>query len=86
VLHAVGTRWQPVPGSLLVDHTIHMPIDPSLKDMFKSSKIVIDATRQLPSEGGPDSWAPDLRTVMDEQAPEAFQIVDKKWDEYFSKK
>jgi 3-polyprenyl-4-hydroxybenzoate decarboxylase len=54
--------------------------------MFKSSKIVIDATRQLPSEGGPDSWAPDLRTVMDEQAPEAFQIVDKKWDEYFSKK
>ena len=50
-----------------------------------SSKIVIDATRQLPSEGGPDSWVPDLRSVMEEKAPDAFDIVDKKWDEYFSR-
>jgi 3-polyprenyl-4-hydroxybenzoate decarboxylase len=86
VLHAMGTRWQPVPASLMISHSIHMPIDPSLKEPFMSSKIIIDATRQLPSEGGPDSWAPDLRTVMEERAPEAFEIVDRKWDEYFGRK
>jgi len=86
VLHAMGTRWQPVPASLLVHHSIHMPIDPSLKEQFMSSKIIIDATRQLPSEGGPDSWVPDLHTVMEEKAPEAFKIVDKKWTEYFGGK
>ena len=86
VLHAVGTRWQPVPASLIVNHSIHMPIDPSCKEMFMSSKIVIDATRQLPSEGGPDSWVPDLRSVMEERAPEAFEIVDKKWNDYFGGK
>ncbi|MBW1823369.1 MAG: UbiD family decarboxylase [Deltaproteobacteria bacterium] len=85
VLHAVGTRWQPVPASLSVHHSFHMPIDPSLKEPFMSSKIIIDATRQLPSEGGPDSWVPDLRSVMEEKAPDAFDIVDKKWDEYFSR-
>jgi 4-hydroxy-3-polyprenylbenzoate decarboxylase len=86
VLHAMGTRWQPVPASLMVSQSFHMPIDPSLKEPFMSSKIIIDATRQLPSEGGPDSWAPDLRTVMEERAPEAFEIVDRKWDEYFGRK
>jgi 3-polyprenyl-4-hydroxybenzoate decarboxylase len=86
VLHAVGTRWQPSPASLIVNHSIHMPIDPSCKEMFMSSKIVIDATRQLPSEGGPDSWVPDLRSVMEERAPEAFEIVDKKWNDYFGGK
>jgi len=86
VLHAMGTRWQPVPASLPVHHSFHMPIDPSLKEPFMSSKIIIDATRQLPSEGGPDSWQPDLRSVMEERVPEAFQMVDKKWDEYFGGK
>ncbi len=85
VLHAIATRWQPVPASLLVSHSIHMPIDPSLSEMFKSSKIVIDATRQLPSEGGPECFAPDLRTSLDEMVPEAFKLVDKKWDTYFAK-
>jgi 3-polyprenyl-4-hydroxybenzoate decarboxylase len=63
-----------------------MPIDPSLKDMFKSSKIVIDATRQLPSEGGPEVWPADIRTCLEERAPESFGIVEKKWDEYFGNK
>jgi 4-hydroxy-3-polyprenylbenzoate decarboxylase len=86
VIHAIGTRWQPHPASLVVPYSIHMPIDPSLKEPFMSSKIIIDATRQLPSEGGPDSWVPDLRTALHEKAPEAFEIVDKKWSEYFGGK
>ena len=83
VMHSVATRWQPVPASLLINNSFHMPIDPSLKDMFTSSKIVIDATRQLPSEGGPESFPEDLQTALAEMAPESFEAVDKKWDEYF---
>ena len=75
VMHAVGTRWQPVPASVLVDHSFHIPIDPSSREMFLSSKIVIDATRQLPGEGGPETYPLDNRSVVEERAPEAFSPV-----------
>ena len=83
VMHAMGTRWQPHPASLIVPQTLHMPIDPSNREMFLSSKIVIDATRQQPGEGGPDIYPEDNRTVMEERAAGAFALVDKKWDSYF---
>jgi len=83
VMHAVGTRWQPDPGSLMVKQSIHMPVDPSIREMFLSSKIVIDATRQLSSEGGPESFPLDNRTAVEERAPGSFELVDKKWDTYF---
>ena len=85
VIHAVGTRWQPVPASLVVDHSFHMPIDPSLREPFLSSKIIIDATRQLPGEGGPERYPEDSRTVMNERAKEAFALVEKNWESYFQK-
>lgn len=85
VLHAVATRWQPGPASLIINQSFHMPIDPSLKEMFLSSKIVIDATRQLSSEGGPESFPEDLRTSLKERVPEAFETVEKKWNTYFAK-
>jgi hypothetical protein len=53
--------------------------------MFLSSKIVIDATRQISSEGGPESFPLDNRTVVEERALEAFKLVEKKWDTYFKK-
>ena len=53
--------------------------------MFLSSKIVIDATRQQPGEGGPDVFPEDNRTVMEEKAQAAFALVEKKWQKYFKK-
>ena len=85
VFHAMGTRWQPVPASLLVHHSFHIPIDPSIREDFLSSKIVIDATRQLPGEGGPEVFPADNRTVMEEKAKEAFDLVEKNWGKYFQK-
>ncbi len=85
VFQAVGTRWQPDPASLIVKQSFHIPIEPSSKEMFLSSKIVIDATRQQESEGGPEVYPYDNRTVLEERAAEAFEIVDKRWDEYFGK-
>ena len=53
--------------------------------MFLSSKIVIDATRQQPGEGGPDIYPEDNRTAIEEKAPEAFALVDRNWSAYFQK-
>jgi 3-polyprenyl-4-hydroxybenzoate decarboxylase len=86
VMNALGTRWQPVPGTLLIPQMVSMPLDPSQKEKFLSSKVIIDATRQLPSEGGPESWVPTNRCLMDEKSPDSFKLVDSKWDEYFKKK
>lgn len=85
VMHAVGTRWQPDSASLIIPQTTHIPIDPSCREMFLSGKIIIDATRQQPGEGGPDVYPEDNRTVLEERLPEAFSMVDKKWNSYFHK-
>ena len=84
VMHAVATRWQPDPASIFVKQTFSLPIDPSTHRNFLNSKIIIDATRQLPAEGGPKKFALDSRPVMEEQAGEAFELVDQKWQEYFT--
>ncbi len=84
VMHAVATRWQPDPASIVVKQTLSLPIDPSTHRNFLNSKIIIDATRQLPAEGGPEKFALDNRTVMEEQAGDAFELVDQKWQEYFT--
>jgi hypothetical protein len=62
-----------------------MPLDSSSRDMFMKITIVIDATRQLPSEGGPGSFARDLIMILEEYEPESFEMVEKKWQTYFSK-
>ena len=84
VLHAVTTRWQPWPASLTVRQTFSFMIDPSTKRNALSSKMLIDATRQLPAEGGPPEFAEDNRTVMEERAADSFELVDQRWEEYFS--
>ncbi|MCY3816096.1 MAG: UbiD family decarboxylase [Gammaproteobacteria bacterium] len=84
VLHAVTTRWQPWPASLTVRQTFSFMIDPSTHRNALSSKMLIDATRQLPAEGGPNVFAEDNRTVMEERAADSFKLVDRRWDEYFA--
>ena len=84
VLHAVTTRWQPWPASLTVRQTFSFMIDPSTQRNALSSKILIDATRQLPAEGGPREFAEDNRTVMEERAADSFKLVDQRWEEYFA--
>ena len=40
-------------------------------------------TRQFPAEGGPEFNAPVSKTLLVEGAPDAFALVESKWDEYF---
>lgn len=81
VLHAVGTRWQPALASIIVRKALSIPIDPSTGRGFMSSKIIIDATRQLPAEGGPKEWPADNRAILEAQAPRAFELIDGKLEE-----
>jgi UbiD family decarboxylase len=83
VLHAVSTRWQPHPASLIIPQAASFAIDPSMSQRLLTSKIIIDATRQLPPEGGPKKWAPVSRELLEEKAPESFKMVNEKWDEYW---
>lgn len=77
---AVGSRWQPHPASLVIPQTTGMPtsIDLSTPHSGITSKIVIDATRQMPQEGGPASWAPISCIVLEENCPEAFEPLNSK--------
>ena len=82
VLHALGARWQPS-AHIYIPQTFQRAPDPSLPRRGVTSKMVIDATQQLPGEGGPESWPPVARTMLEEQAPESFAAIDKNWSKYF---
>jgi 4-hydroxy-3-polyprenylbenzoate decarboxylase len=83
IFHTLGTRWQPHPGSLLIPQTKGFPLDPSAPRRWLTSKMVIDATRQLPSEGGPDRWPAVARVMLDEKSPDTARLVDSRWSEYW---
>jgi UbiD family decarboxylase len=83
IFHALGTRWQPSPGSLLIPQTRGFPLDPSAPTRWVTSKMIIDATRQLPAEGGPEKWPAISRVLIEELSPETFRLVDGRWPEYW---
>ena len=60
-----------------------MPLDPSAPTRWLTSKIVIDATRQLPSEGGPESWPEVSRVLLEKLSPDTFPLVAERWPDYF---
>ena len=85
VYQALGTRWQPSPASLLIPQTRGFPLDPSAPTRWLTSKMIIDATRQLPEEGGPQQWPDVSREIVVKQHPEAFELVARRWASYFGK-
>ena len=72
----IGSRWQPYPASEIIEEARGIITDPSAPKEWKSSKIVIDATKQLPEEGGPANYAELNRVLLEEGAPEAFSDID----------
>lgn len=79
VMAAISSRWQPNPAARIFENLPGLPLDPSQKDPNKTSKIIIDATRQLPGEGGPPSFPRTNREILTSLAPDAFARVDAKW-------
>ena len=84
-MHAVGTRWQPYPASTLIEKTKGFPLDPSAPTRWETSKMIVDATRQLPAEGGPENAPRISRELLEELSPETFELVDQRWSAYWKK-
>ena len=88
VMHAVGARWQPHPATRIIEQSSAMRLDPSIRAEQKSelkvigSKIIIDATRQLPEEGGPEVYQRLNRAALLEEFPDVFDRIDRKLSEY----
>ncbi|HHQ14806.1 MAG TPA: UbiD family decarboxylase [Chromatiales bacterium] len=83
VLKALGARWQPS-ASVTIPQTQMMMPDPSRPVPMLSSKIVIDATRQMPQEGGPEKWPAANRELLVKGAPGIMERIDQNWERYFS--
>jgi 4-hydroxy-3-polyprenylbenzoate decarboxylase len=81
-MHIIGSRWQPFPAAEILKEANGMPLDPSSPNRPKSSKIIIDATKQWPEEGGPKVYPELNRDLLKKLAPGAFPLVDSQWDEY----
>jgi len=81
MVFAMGSRWQPHTASYIYEELRGMPLDPSTPNRPMSSKIVIDATRQWPEEGGPKVYPELSRTLLEQGAPESFALADAKWGE-----
>ncbi len=79
VMAAISSRWQPSPAARIFENLPGLPLDPSQKDPNRTSKIIIDATRQLPGEGGPATFPRTNREILTALAPDAFARVDAKW-------
>jgi UbiD family decarboxylase len=76
---AFATRWQAWPASHVFENLPTMPLEPSSPVREQTSKIVIDATRQWPEEGGPGKFPDYSRDVLAAHAPDIFDAIDAKW-------
>jgi len=79
MMHAIGSRWQPQPATAIIPESRGMALDPSMVKRPMTSKIVIDATRQWPEEGGPKTYQALNRAELERMAPESFARVETRW-------
>lgn len=79
VLDALASHWQPVPGSVLLPLMKGWELDHTTRIHGMTSKIIIDATRQFPEEGGPLHSDQTGADVMREQAGEAVAFIEQHW-------
>lgn len=81
MLFAMGSRWQPHPASEIIEDAPAIITDPSSRVQGRGSKIVIDATKQWPEEGGPAVYPERNRVLLEQGAPDAIPRVDARFGE-----
>ena len=79
VMHALGSRWQPHDSTEILKKAPGMGGDPSAREHGFGSRIIIDATRQTPQEGGPKKYAKMNRQYLEEGVPRIFERINKKY-------
>lgn len=77
VTFAMGSRWQPWPAAEIIKDAVGIITDPSQPVQGHTSKIVIDATRQLPEEGGREHFPQTNRALLEQGAPEVAAEVER---------
>jgi 4-hydroxy-3-polyprenylbenzoate decarboxylase len=82
VMQVVASRWQPYPAAEIIKEARGMALDPSSPKRPMSSKIIIDATKQWPEEGGPAIYPERNRDLLKKLAPESFDMVEANWQRY----
>lgn len=82
---AFATRWQAYPASHIFEDLPTMPLEPSSPVRERTSKIVIDATRQWPEEGGPEVYTEYSRHVLTRHDPNIFDRIDQKWSKIIAR-
>jgi 4-hydroxy-3-polyprenylbenzoate decarboxylase len=85
VLFAVGSRWQPFPASEVIEDTWGLQTDPSQPKPGRTSKIVIDATRQFAAEGGREVFPETNRALLEEGAPGVMAKVEQQLGDILNK-
>lgn len=75
---ALGSRWQPSPGSEIIESAPASFFEPSAVDE-RTSKIAIDATIQWPEEGGREEFPALNRNLFEAEAPDAVRNAVAKW-------
>ena len=87
VVRAMAARWQPGTASKILKNAVGLSTDPSSMgdpnstgyNSHLSSKIIVDATRQWPEEGGPENFAPMNKDCLLDSYPDSFNIIENKW-------
>jgi 3-polyprenyl-4-hydroxybenzoate decarboxylase len=87
VVRAMAARWQPGTASKILKNAVGLSTDPSSMgdsnntgyNSHLSSKIIVDATRQWPEEGGPEKFAPMNKDCLLDSFPDALAVAENKW-------
>ncbi len=82
VWQALGARWQPYPAATIIRQAPGILLDPSLRDPPETSKIIIDATPQLPDEQGPAVIPGNSKRLFQDALPDALAKIDSLLDKY----
>jgi UbiD family decarboxylase len=82
VWQVLGSRWQPYPAATIIRQAPGIPLDPSLRAPPETSKIIIDATPQLPDEQGPAVIPGNSKRLFQDALPDALAKIDSLVDKY----
>ena len=77
ILFALGSRWQPAGATEILKDMWGLSTDPSQAQQGRTSKIVIDATRQWPEEGGREKFPATNRSLLETAVPGVYAEADR---------
>lgn len=79
VLFALGSRWNSLGAIDTMRDQRGLITDPGLVETRKTDKLIIDATRQLPGEGGREQFPGTNRALLEKSVPDVFAAVDRRF-------